>query len=71
MNHWPTLTPTLSPRRGSAEFVFLNSTRVAAINGQTDAKIGIFSTAVPVALPLLGERAGVRADVFPYTDFLP
>jgi len=63
MSIWTALAPALSPRRGSAELDSRSFIRLAASGAASGVEISIFSTAAAVALPLLGERAGVRAKL--------
>jgi len=55
------LTPALSPRRGSAEASFGLRTIYGASEKISSAAADSDLTAGAIALPLLGERAGVRA----------
>jgi hypothetical protein len=63
MNTWPALTPALSPRRGGAEIASVNSTVLAAFVAYSKAEISVLPSGADIALPLLGERAGVRANI--------
>ena len=63
MGFWCALTPALSPRRGGATAVVVSSKLVAAIASVLDAEKSARKPSDTSALPLLGERAGVRADV--------
>jgi hypothetical protein len=65
------LTPTLSPRRGGAETASTNSMGLAALNAPSSVEIDLVLTATLFAPPLLGERAGVRADISSIHSFLP
>ena len=61
---WSTLTPALSPRRGSAmeppeQFIIF-----AAFGSAANAEENVLIFRAVAALPLLGERAGVRVGVF-------
>ena len=60
---WSALTPTLSPRRGSAARVLSSVTSPAATVALSSVARAWVITARIIALPLLGERVGVRADV--------
>jgi hypothetical protein len=55
------LTPALSPRRGSAPGLRITLSRVAASDRVTNAAADVSKQIASIALPLLGERAGVRA----------
>jgi len=57
------LTPAVSPRRGSAKNARCYITPLDAFVAQSNAAIRFDPTMTATALPLLGERAGVRADV--------
>jgi hypothetical protein len=63
MKHWFALTPALSPRRGSAVGSARLTISSAAFYKLWNAATGFVPEGIEVALPLLGERAGVRADV--------
>ena len=56
------LTPALSPRRGSAPGLRITLSRIAASDGVTNAVADVAKQIASFALPLLGERAGVRAE---------
>ncbi len=58
----PTLTPALSPRRGSATDTAFTAKPFSALARATDAARHTQIPDAATALPLLGERAGVRAD---------
>ena len=58
------LTPALSPRRGSAATASSGIESLAASAHATSAAELVMNSAAPFALPLLGERAGVRANQF-------
>src|SRR5687767_12523054 len=58
---WSALTPSLSPRRGSAVTASFGNGVLAALYRGTNAARNIRLADAFVVLPLLGERAGVRA----------
>ena len=58
------LTPALSPRRGGAEEPPGGTTFAAAFVKRSNAENRLASHRIVVVLPLLGERAGVRAGQF-------
>ena len=63
LSDWFALTPALSPRRGSANFASVGiKSRAEPVHATDAAKAPDWSIAAS-ALPLLGERAGVRADI--------
>ncbi len=57
---WPALTPALSPRRGGATGATATARLFAALVAQMNAARRVINKAILNALPLLGERAGVR-----------
>jgi hypothetical protein len=63
MNNTLALTPALSPRRGGAKNAHCYTTSLAALVVGSNAVNRLNLKMAPVALPLLGERAGVRADI--------
>jgi len=65
MGFWSTPTPALSPQERGATVVVFSSKLVAAISSLLDAEKNARQPSDTSALPLLGERAGVRADVVP------
>ena len=61
---WSALTPTLSPRRGSAIQPSKQFIVFTAFDRGRNAEGNVPIFRALAALPLLGERAGVRASVF-------
>ena len=61
--YWFALTPALSPRRGSAKGAVEFITSSAALVACADAARDSIPLEAVAALPLLGERVGVRAEV--------
>jgi hypothetical protein len=63
MSYWPALTPALSPRRGCAVKPLGKRRSAAAFVALPDAENHLALHEIVVALPLPGEREGVRAVV--------